>query len=72
MKKFTIEQIKYDEWMVLDSEQTFHKAIRTLDDILETISNDGIDFNSKLTRAKFENLCSFFESKNLWRKKTYF
>ena len=48
MKKFTIEQIKNDEWMVLDSEQTFHKAIRTLDDILETISNDGIDFNFRI------------------------
>lgn len=48
MKKFTIEQIKNDEWMVLDSEQTFHKAIRTLDDILETIGDNGIDFTFRI------------------------
>ena len=48
MKKFTIEQIKNDEWMVLDSEQTFHKAIRTLDDILKTIGDNGIDFNFRI------------------------
>ena len=34
--------------MVLDSEQTFHKAIETLDDILKTIGDNGIDFNFRI------------------------
>ena len=48
MKRFTIEQIKNDEWMVLDSEQTYRKAINTLDDILKTIGDNGIDFTFRI------------------------
>jgi len=48
MKRFTIEQIQCGEWVVLNSKQTYRKAIKALDDILKTIGDNGIDFTFRI------------------------